>query len=71
MQKAVTLLGQAHAHPFLIRQHNLVYFKEPRIEQLGKKIFNRIAVLNSKISRKRKISTDLNQLIEKKPKVVF
>lgn len=41
------------------------------MNSLEKKIFNRIAVLNSKISRKRKISTDLNQLIEKKPKVVF
>ena len=29
-----------------------------------KKIFNRTAVLNSKISKKRKRITDLNQLIE-------
>lgn len=30
-------------------------------------MFNRIAVLNSKISKKRKIITDLNQLIEEEP----
>lgn len=41
------------------------------MNSLEKTIFNRIAVLNSKISKKRKVSTDLNQLIEKKPKVVF
>lgn len=32
------------------------------------KIFNRIAVLNSKISKKRKRITDRTQLVEKKPK---
>lgn len=36
-----------------------------------KKIFNRIAVLNSKISKKRMVFTDLNQLIEKKPTLLF
>lgn len=56
--EAVELLGQAHAHALLSGQHNLVYFKEPGSNSLGKEIFNRTAVLNSKMSKKRKVTTD-------------
>lgn len=38
--------------------------EEEKKKKKRKKIFNRTAVLNSKISKKRKRITDLNQLIE-------
>lgn len=54
--------------------HILDLTTQPSLFQIAKnltawkKIFNRIAVLNSKISKKRKIITDLNQLMEKRAK---
>ena len=46
------------------RAKNFNSLEEEEKKKKKKKIFNRTAVLNSKISKKRKRITDLNQLIE-------
>lgn len=46
------------------RAKNFNSLEEEEKKKKRKKIFNRTAVLNSKISKKRKRITDLNQLIE-------
>ena len=46
------------------RAKNFNSLEEEEKKKKRKKIFNRTAILNSKISKKRKRITDLNQLIE-------
>lgn len=71
MVRAQRHLYDKHMHTHLDSTTQASLFQIAKNLTAWKKIFNRTAVLNSKISKKRKIITDRNQLIEEETYCCF